>query len=55
MQNRIDSVKVRFVTLYNSKDIANLEHTLVMHYGIENLYNEVIPEGNYLVNINTPF
>ena len=55
MQHRIDNVRVRFVVLNDPDTIANLEHTLVIEYGLENLYNQEIPEGNLLQNIELPF
>jgi len=55
MQYRIDNVRVRFIVLTDPENIANLEHTLVIEYRLENLYNQVIPDGDTFQNIELPF
>ena len=57
MKDRVDKVKVYYVTLSGDEDRKNIEYTLYKHYKNNNhrLCNKTVPEGKWITDLSLPF
>lgn len=56
MQNRTFQYRVDFALIENDMDMDNAEYTLFKHYGgLDKLYNEITPSGEWDNTVTPPF